>query len=353
MRPPPAYPTHLEPRYLRALLQEWHRINQFQLRSALKPPAFELVDSSGKLGAWLAGSRTIQMSRALVHGKPWGVVVEVLRHEVAHQYTSEVLCVSDETAHGPAFRQVCERFGIDAAATGLPAPNADEARVHRRVEKLLALAGSTNRHEAELAMAEARRQMLLHNLQAPPTHYSWRHLGTPSGRTPAWRRQLSALLREHFFVETLWVRVYHVATDRWLTTLEVCGTPGNVEMAEWVHGWLVAQAERLWASDRQVLGLAGPAEHARYLSGLVRGFNERLKEGARQSAAAGLVWVGDPAAREFVGKRWGRLRSITYMSSRGDQASNAGFAQGKALVMNKPVGGRTGGGGKSITMKPG
>lgn len=353
MKPPPAYPTHLEQRYLRALLQEWRRVNHFQLRDSLKPPAFELSDTEKQLGSWSAATRTITLARALVHGKPWGVVTEVLRHEIAHQYTSEVLCVKDESAHGPAFRDVCERFGIDATAAGLPAANPEEARVHRRVEKLLALAGSSNRNEAEAAMAEARRQMLLHNLQAPPSNYSWRHLGTPSGRTPAWRRLLSGLLRDHFFVETLWVRVYHVATDRWLTTLEVCGTPGNVEMAEWVHEWLVAQAERLWAIDGKAKGLAGPAEHARYLSGLVRGFEERLKQSATESAKAGLVWVGDPAAKAFVGKRWGRLRSIRFTSSRGDEASNAGFAQGKALVMNKPVAGTTGRSGRQIGMPKG
>jgi hypothetical protein len=260
MQPPPAYPTHLEQRYLRALLHEWRRVNLHQLRSALKAPTFQLSDTGKNLASWNAETRTITLARSLVHGQPWGVVTEVLRHEIAHQYTSEVLCVTDESAHGPAFREVCQRFGIDATAAGMPEANADEARVHRRVEKLLALAGSSNRNEAEAAMAEARRQMLIHNLQAPPTHYAWRHLGAPCGRTHAWRRLISGLLRDHFFVETLWVRVYCVAVDRWLPTLEVCGTPGNVEMAAWVYDWLVGQAERLWSEDRERLGLRGAAE---------------------------------------------------------------------------------------------
>ena len=329
-------------------MQEWRRVNQMQLRESLKPPAFELSDSVSQLGSWNPATRTITLSRSLVHGKPWGIVTEVLRHEIAHQYTYEVLCVSNEGAHGAAFRDVCARFGIDATAAGLPEPNADEARVHRRVAKLLALAGSTNRNEAEAAMAEARRQMLLHNLQAPPTHYSWRHLGKPSGRTPAWRRGVSALLREHFFVETLWVRVYSVSHDRWLTTLEVCGTPGNVEMAEWVHEWLVAQAEKLWAVDRISLQLQGAAAHAHYYSGVIKGFTDRLKQGAKECAETGLVWVGDPVAKAFVGKRWGRLRTIRYTVAGADAASNAGYAQGQALVMHKPVAGGTGGSGRLI-----
>lgn len=349
--PPPVWPVHLEARYLRALAAEWRRFNQTQLKGALRPPTFELYDSTRQLGRWQRDSRTIAIARSLLHRQPWGVVAEVLRHEIAHQYAHEVLGAIDETAHGPAFRQVCARLGIDARAAGLPSPSDADTRVHRRVEKLLALAGSDNRHEAEAAMAEARRLLLVHNLGAPPHDYGWRHLGAPSGRLQPWRRQLAALLGEHFFVETIWVKSYVVAVDAWRPVLEICGTPGNVETAAWVYDWLVETSERLWRQERDLLGLSGASEHAHYLGGVVRGFSERLREGAKRCQEEGLVWVGDPGVRAFLGERHGRLRMVRYAVPRGDAATAAGLAQGRALILHRPVRGATGGTGKLLGVK--
>ena len=346
---PGPYPRHLEPRYLRAISAEWRRVNHYQLHESLRPPAFELIDSTEHLGRWSRQVRTIQLSRDLVHRQPWGVVVEVLRHEIAHQYAHEVLNAIDEVAHGPAFRSVCARLGIDPAAAGLPAPNEADRRIHRRVEKLLALAGSDNQNEAEAAMAEARRLLLVHNLDTPPSNYGWKHLGKPTRRVAQWWRQLAVLLGEHFFVETLWVQVFDVGRNDWASVLEICGTPGNLDMAAWVHDWLVETAERLWLKERDSLRLGGPADHARYLGGVIRGFSERLREGARQCAETGLVWVRDAGAQRYVGDRHGQLRTITFAVRSGDAAWNAGVAQGKELVLHRPVRGGTGGGGKLLT----
>lgn len=346
-----SWPTHLEPRYLRAIAAEWRRVNHHQLREALRPPTFELIDSTEHLGRWTLTTRTIALSRALVHKQPWGVIVEVLRHEIAHQYAHEVLGALDESAHGPAFREVCKRMGVDAAAAGLPAPSEADARIHRRVEKLLALAASENRHEAEAAMAEARRLLLVHNLDLTPSTYTWRHLGKPTGRVAPWWRQLATLLGQHFFVETIWTQVYDVSRDEWKTILEICGTPGNVDMAAWVHDWLVETSERLWRQEKDELGLSGASDHARYLGGVIKGFDARLREGVKRSQQEGLVWVGDPGAQRFLGERHGRLRTIRYTVRSGDTASAAGFAQGKDLVLHRPVHGTTGGGGRMLTMK--
>ena len=89
---------------------------------------------------------------------------------MAHQYVHEVLGKVDESAHGPAFRELCARLGIDAGAAGVPAagaPSADDARVLERIARLLALAESANVHEAQAAMNAAQRLMLKHNLEQP------------------------------------------------------------------------------------------------------------------------------------------------------------------------------------------
>src|SRR4030095_14857783 len=96
-------------------------------------------------------SRTRKPARRLATKEPWATLVEVLKHEMAHQYVLEVLRIEDESAHGPAFRDVCQRLGIDAKAAGLPTTSSartdDEDRVLSRIAKLLALAESSSVHE--------------------------------------------------------------------------------------------------------------------------------------------------------------------------------------------------------------
>ena len=138
---------------LNALVHSWNTLNGTLFRGALRPPVLTLVDGR-RLGFWQRDTRTLALGRGLVADASWPVVVEVLKHEMAHQYVDEVLGITDETPHGPAFRQVCERIGADPRAAGRPAADEEPAAI-RKVRKLLALAQSANRNEAEAAARAA------------------------------------------------------------------------------------------------------------------------------------------------------------------------------------------------------
>src|SRR5436305_9563098 len=98
---------------VRALRREHDLINWSHLRDALRPPSIVLSDADSRLGQWTADDRTIEIAKSLVLGHPWGIVVEVLKHEMAHQYAHEVMDARDERAHGEAFRRACELLAID------------------------------------------------------------------------------------------------------------------------------------------------------------------------------------------------------------------------------------------------
>ena len=146
---------------LRAVRRVYDDANAALFAGKLRPPALQLSDSVGRLGCYVHKSRTLELARPLLVEHGWNVLVEVLHHEMAHQFVHEVLGVHDESAHGPAFRRVCQERGIDARAAGLPDP-ADPAETHvlERIAKLLALAESANEHEASAAMSAAQRLML-------------------------------------------------------------------------------------------------------------------------------------------------------------------------------------------------
>jgi hypothetical protein len=192
----PTLPSHLtavlEAELIRRLAREYAWRNELHFDRKLRAPLIALSDAERRLGAWHRGTRRLEISRRLVAIRPWTEVIEVLKHEMAHQFVHEVLGEHEESAHGPSFAKVCRERGIDARAAGLV--NADRgvddtSRVLDKVQKLLALAGSSERHEAEAAMRKAHELMLRHNLDSAhgaDTGYEVTHLGDPS-QIPSWR----------------------------------------------------------------------------------------------------------------------------------------------------------------------
>ncbi|HET7542652.1 MAG TPA: DUF2786 domain-containing protein, partial [Polyangiaceae bacterium] len=159
--------TELERAALHAIICTWQDLNGSLFRFQLERPGLELVDSSSRLGRWHGGLRVIEIARSLLVDHGWGVLVEVLKHEMAHQYVDEVLGQPDDAMHGAVFRRVCEERGIDPSAAGVPGVDKQTAvdeHLLARIAKLLALAESSNEHEAQAAMSAAQRLMLKYNL---------------------------------------------------------------------------------------------------------------------------------------------------------------------------------------------
>lgn len=337
--------AELEAALLRALAHEWKHLNWSQFRETLTAPTFELLESGSDLGRWVHGTRTLQIARRLVLDHPWGTVIEVLKHEMAHQYVCEFLGarVSDETAHGPSFRKVCEQLGIDSAARGLPtkAPSDDQQRVLDRVSKLLALAESPNLNEARAAMAAAQKLLLKHNLEARGrTHargYAYRHVGSRASRHAEHEKMLATLLGKHFFVEAIWIPIYLPLLGKRVTVLELIGTPENLEIAEYVHNYLMQTGERLWRDHRRAEAIDSDRDRRTYLSGVMSGFSKKLAEQSVQHRTEGLVWVRDADLDAFMGKRHPRVRTFSYGGGRKREAFAHGRAAGEKIILHRGV----------------
>jgi Protein of unknown function (DUF2786)/SprT-like family len=347
----PSLSARLEAALLRELAEQYRLLALNYFKGALKLPQFELVQSRARLGRWVEATRTLELSRPLVLEQTWGVVVEVLKHEMAHQYVFEVLGEQGETAHGPRFRAVCERLGIDAAASGMPLatpPSTEQSAtrsVAERIAKLLALAESPNVHEAEAAMAAAQRLLLKHNLELRQARaaqgYAWRHLGRPTGRTTEAERVLSLLLGKHFFVDAIWVPVYRALEGKRGSVLEICGTPENLEIAEYVHGYLVETAERLWREHKAEHGIRGDRERRTFLAGVMGGMSEKLSREAKKNEGAGLVWIADGDLDVYFRRRHPHVRHVRYAGQRRTDAYAHGKEKGQKIVIHRGMKGQT------------
>jgi len=341
---PPSLAAALEAGLLRELARTYAWENHARFGGRLGPPVIALSDTEQRLGQWHRGRRTISLSRTLVFERPWLEVVAVLEHEMAHQYVDEVLKVHDETAHGATFAQVCAERGIDGRAAGAPvpaaAPGGDGERVLDRIRKLLALAGSPNQHEAELAMRKAHELMLRHNIDEAAARteraFVLRHLGDPTRRGTRVESQVVSLLTEYFFVTAIRIPVYLARLARRGAVYEVGGTRPNVEMACHVHAFLLATADRLWRENLTDARVRSGRDRLSYQTGVILGFRDKLASERKELGGTGLVWRGDADLDRFYRARNPRItrrRSTTRL----DGAHDAGREAGSRVVLHRPV----------------
>jgi hypothetical protein len=344
----------------RALLRELNGLarweNDARFAGRLRPAVIALSDTRSRLGRWVPARRTIELDRGFVLAAPWHQVLGVLAHELAHQFVDEVLGVRDETPHGETFRRVCAERGIDALAIGLPAGGAVDApdgvaRVLDRIRKLLALAGSANQHEAEIAMRRAHELMLRHNLETAEHHaaadFAVDHLGDPAVRGNRVEAEVAGLLAEFFFVEVIRVPVYLPLQGRRGLVYEVLGTRANVAMARHAYEFLLGTAARLWREGRSDRRIRSGRDRLSFQAGVVRGFRDKLGGERVELRGNGLVWRGDRqlealsrARNPRISRRRSRLRV--------DGAHAAGREAGRTVVLHKPVERGSSGGGPRL-----
>jgi hypothetical protein len=333
--------AELEAALVRELADTYAWQNTIRFARRLVPAVIALSDAATRLGQWSRATRTIELSRALVLDRPWHEVVGVLEHEMAHQYVDEVLGVRGEAPHGDTFARVCAERGIDANASGPPVPSSagvELDRVLERIRKLLALAGSSNQHEAEQAMRRAHELMLRHNIErvGTPTAFCVRTLGDPQKRTNRVEADIVALLAEFFFVRVIRTSVYLPALGTSGSVYEICGTAANVEMAAHVYAFLLATAERLWRDNRHDARVRSGRDRLVYQSGVINGFRDKLAAERTELRGTGLVWRGDARLDDFYHARHPRIVTRRRRVSV-NRAHSAGREAGRTVVLHKPV----------------
>src|SRR5690606_4910046 len=114
----------------------------------------------------------------------------------------------------------------------------------------------------------------------------------------------------HFFVEAIWVPVYRPLEGKRGSVLEICGAPENVEIAEYVHGYLLTTAERLWREHKTRHGIRLDRDRRTFLAGVMTGMRDKLSREAKKSEEAGLVWVADGDLTRYFRKRHPYVRNV-------------------------------------------
>lgn len=345
--------------WLRQLVAE-HRQICWLHRLDLTPPVLEIMEDSSKAGSWTAGFASLKIADWLIREHSWDVVLEVLRHEMAHQYVHEVMGQGHQRPHGPAFDEACRKVGVHprfCRATGTiplflkgakagPQPVA----ILTKVEKLFSLAQSTNEHEAALAMAKANLLLRRHNISRLEQQISARYdsLIINEGRQQitAVQRAMAAILKDFFYVQVVIGRQFDAGSGKTLRVIELMGAAENLAVAQYVYFFLNKRLEVLWQEFRRLGGVPGREKRSYHL-GVLKGFAARLR-GQEQQAMAhpgalsnALICSQDQGLVCFCRQRHPRLRNVRHQGAKLYRGSyEAGAEEGQRLVIHKAVASR-------------
>ena len=324
----------------------------------LNLPLIQLDDARSRLGAWCQEERRLSLSRQLIRHYRWHQVVQVLKHEMAHQLCQERIRPG-YTGHGAPFLQAGRLLGLDPAYASARADLHDTGngpdrgtgaglregrRVLARVDKLLALAGSENEHEAALALQRAGELLARHNLSREQAAGGFvrRVISTGYQRLPRHLLMIAALLRDFFHVQVVIGDEYDLKRNRRSRTVEFFGRPENVAVAEHCWAYLGERLESLWQKEKERFGKQGRRTRSSYLAGVVAGVRQRFEKkgcpGKNRDGGHALVVIGDPELDRFVALFHPRLHRCRGRRIRVETAAyRAAVAVGAALPLHRAV----------------
>ncbi len=319
----------------------WDYYNDLYLKGGLKRPVIRLSSFKGALGKWEAATRAITLSIAHIETDDWLCVMETLRHEMAHQYVDEVLRPVNETAHGRAFQEACQRLRCGNGRSGQDAPP-EEDRALRLLKKVLCLAASPNENEAQSAVQKAHELMLKYNLDRVALDrdrdFSCLTLGAIKARHTAAELRMASLLGRFFFVEVLWQYSYDAGRDKTGTILTVYGTPHNLEMAHYVYDYLWTVMGSLWKEYKKARKISGNRQRQKYFAGVLDGFYKKLEWQERViRTTQALVWKGDPRLTTYFRYLNPRIRTSYGGRLNATAAYQAGVSDGRNVTLHRPV----------------
>ncbi len=256
----------IEIRWAKQLQKEHHRIC-YQQSVSLPTPVVGIVAGKNRLGFWTPDNQTISISRHLIETNPWEMVIEIFKHEMAHQYVSEYFDNAD--CHGKGFKTACERLGVHPAFAASRCHREEHLAAFkgtlpekaqtllRRVEKLLALGQSSNESEARAASRKANYLLNKYNLDridkddTDASDIKYVYLRTGKKRMETIEKLILSFLEKFYFVNCVTATIYDAQTDEEYKAGVLIGKKEALVVAEYVYRFLLNTSKALWKDFRK------------------------------------------------------------------------------------------------------
>jgi hypothetical protein len=272
-------------------------------------------------------------------------LLNVIRHEIAH-YMTFIHHGHLQKPHGSEFKAFCQSIKgwkeeVQKATICLDDGEAlprEESSVLRKVQKLMALAGSSNPNEAEAAMIKSQQLLLKHNLdlsciedEGDERMFLKRIM---KQKQKDMKMRSIAKILETFFVSTVFNRIDG------FSCLEILGSAVNIEIAEYVAEVLSRDFDVLWNQvKKSEPSLKGHVAKNSFFLGIAQGYCNKiqsLKRGYDKDTSHALVVIEKKLeeARDMAYPRLSRSNSYARLCS---ESSRLGEMAGKNLQINPGI----------------
>lgn len=268
----------------------------------------------------------------------------VIRHEIAH-YITFIKYGYPVTPHGIEFRAFCKQHGwgedVYSATVNVNEDSSiaslEESDVFRKIQKLMALSTSSNKHEAELAMIKSQQLLLKHNIDS-------KYMGSEEEKMvlkrimkqPQKNARMQAIgcILPSFFVNVVFSR----GQDG--TYLEILGTEVNVQIAEYVAVSLQDKLDNLWIQTKKEHDLKGALAKNSFFLGVAKGYCNKIQslKKSYSSDEANALMVIEGKLTRAVEMAYKRLCFSKNLSRYNREAALLGELAGKQLNINPGVG---------------
>lgn len=365
---------HMEDCEIRWALQlsREHREICWQYGVDLATPTINISSGEKKLGWWSSGTNTISISSHLIKTEVWDLVIEVLKHEMAHQYVFEFYGNAD--IHGKYFKLACKKLGVHPAfiAGGKDYPErlqnfkgelpADARKMLRKVEKLMALGQSGNEAEAQAASRKANYLLTKYNLQKLNTgdgnlDIQYLTICHKKKRIESIQRALLPVLKAYYYVNCLTSQTYHAQDDTVYKCIVLVGKKESLTVAEYVYHFLIDAGQTLWQNFKRQNN-AKRGDKISFDMGFIAGIKHnhkmmfehpQLKHNQDTflpvKTVKALMEKNQIQNQQELSRLFPRLRTIRYgRYQASSDAFKQGFENGKKTHINKGVTSRGTGG---------
>lgn len=268
----------------------------------------------------------------------------LIRHELAH-YMIFINYGDTIHPHGTEFRAFCQQMGWGEEVykasfqlkDELKAPDIEESSVFRKVQKLMALATSSNKNEAEQAMIKSQQLLLKHNIES-------KYISGEDDEKVFLKRIMKqkkqnakmrsiAIILETFFVSIVYSRA------RGFIYLEILGNAVNIEIAEYVANVLDNELDKLWIQAQRYANLKGMVAKNSFLLGLAKGYCNKIRALKREynSDVANALMIIENKLIDARAMVYQRLSSIKTSGNYCQASSALGEQMGRQLNINPAI----------------
>lgn len=338
---------------------------------ALPRPAIVIKPLERTLGYFDPATRAITISSELIVKHPWRVVVEVLKHEMAHYLVYEECGERQVAPHGSEFQHACHRMAVAkwarralcelSAADTLESESSADHPAAARIRKLLALSRSDNENEALLAMAKAKELSERHSLEMaafagsePSFDMGMKEICHNKKVTHRYEVAITSLLTAFFHVDVVFGTTFCAKTSATYKTAVLYGSKSNLEIAEYVYFYIYNALPRLFKAYREKTSRLIKVKKMSYYLGFLDAVRQNLAQNSPRpttsgpnpeagaiekntSAEQGLMLYNQHLA-DFVNHHNPKLRTVTSGSYSLDRHSyEGGVSDGKNFEIHRGI----------------